>query len=336
MALCCHYRYAVSSAMVGLPEVKLGLIPGAGGTQRLPRLVGAEKALDFITSGSFIPAPKARALGIVDEVGDGDLLDGAVAYAEKLVAEGAPTRKIRDMKVEADPAVFEAYRKKIARSARGFLAPWACIDAVEVACGTDMDEGLKREREIFQKVHDSSHSTAQRHIFFAEREASKVPDVPKGTPVRSLAKGAVIGFGTMGGGIAMNFANAGIDVTVLEMGQEALDRGMGIVTRNYQNTVNKGRLSQEEMDKRVGRISLTTDFADLADADLPGREPRPAHAVRTGRSAGTVSGGPPVVPERMSYKVSFIVYRGILQRADVELWGYYVAPRHQSRCSHPT
>ena len=268
VALCCHYRYAVNTAMVGLPEVKLGLIPGAGGTQRLPRLVGAERALDFIVSGSFIPAPKAKALGIVDEVGEGDLLDGAVAYAEKLAAEGAPTRKIRDMNVDGDPAVFEAYRKKIARSARGFLAPWACIDAVEAATQTDMDEGLKREREIFQKVHDSAHSTAQRHIFFAEREAGKVPDVPKGTPVRALKKGAVIGFGTMGGGIAMNFANAGIDVTVLEMSQEALDRGMGIVTRNYQNTVNKGRLSQEEMDKRVGRISLTTDFADLADADF--------------------------------------------------------------------
>jgi 3-hydroxyacyl-CoA dehydrogenase len=266
-AMCCHYRFAVPAALVGLPEVKLGLLPGAGGTQRLPRLVGAEKALDLITSGAFVPAPQAKELGIVDEVGD-ELLAGAVAYAEKLVAEAAPLRKIRDMPCEADAALFDGFRKANARKFRGFLAPWKCIDCVEAAATLPFDEGIARERELFADCVSSPESAAQRHVFFAEREVAKIPDVPKDTPMKEIKKVAMIGAGTMGGGIAMNFANAGIPVTMLEVAQENLDKGMGIIERNYQNTVNKGRLSQARMDQRMAQFSTTTDFADIADADL--------------------------------------------------------------------
>ena len=266
-ALCCHYRFAVPSALVGLPEVKLGLLPGAGGTQRLPRLVGAEAALALITSGDFVPAPKAKEMGIVDEVGD-DLLAGAVAFAEKLVAEGAPLRKIRDMPCEADAALFDGFRKANARKFRGFLAPWKCIDCVEAAATLPFDEGIARERELFGECVTSSESAAQRHVFFAEREVAKIPDVPKDTPMKDIKKVAMIGAGTMGGGIAMNFANAGIPVMMLEVAQENLDKGMAIIERNYQNTVSKGRLSQDKMDQRMAQFSTTTDFTEIGDADL--------------------------------------------------------------------
>ena len=267
IALCCHYRYAVPSAQVGLPEVKLGILPGAGGTQRLPRLVGVEKALELITGGSFVRAPAAEQLGIVDEVGD-ELEAGAIAYAERLLAEGAPLRRIRDLDCSADPAVFETFRKSIARQARGFKAPWGCIDAVEAAATLPFEDGLRREGEIFKELHDSPESAAQRHVFFAEREVAKIPDVPRDTPSKKIAKGAVIGAGTMGGGIAMNFANAGIPVTVLELEQAALDRGLETIRKNYQSTVDRGRLSQTAMDQRMALISTTTDYGAIADADL--------------------------------------------------------------------
>ncbi|MDA1098853.1 MAG: 3-hydroxyacyl-CoA dehydrogenase NAD-binding domain-containing protein [Proteobacteria bacterium] len=266
-ALCCHYRFAVPAALVGLPEVKLGLLPGAGGTQRLPRLVGAEKALDLITSGAFVPAPQAKEMGIVDEVGD-DLLAGAVAFAETLVAENAPLRKIRDIPCEADAGLFDTYRKANARKFRGFLAPWKCIDCVEAATTLSFDEGIARERALFMECVTSPESAAQRHVFFAEREVAKIPDVPKDTPMKDIKKVAMIGAGTMGGGIAMNFANAGIPVIMLEVTQENLDKGMGIIQRNYQNTVNKGGLSQAKMDQRMALFSSTTDLADIGDADL--------------------------------------------------------------------
>ncbi len=267
VTLCCHYRYAVPAALVGLPEVKLGLLPGAGGTQRLPRLVGVPKALDLVTSGDFVPAPQALELGIIDEMG-GELLEGAVAYAEKLVADGAPLRKIRDMPCQAEDGVFEAYRKANARKFRGFLAPWKNIDCIEAAATLDFDAGMARERELFNDCMISPESAAQRHVFFAEREVAKIPDVPKGTPMKEVKKVAMIGAGTMGGGIAMNFANAGIPVLMVEMADEALARGMAIIKRNYQNTVNKGRLSQEKMDQRMALFSTTTDYADIGDADL--------------------------------------------------------------------
>ncbi|MFP6747503.1 MAG: 3-hydroxyacyl-CoA dehydrogenase NAD-binding domain-containing protein [Alphaproteobacteria bacterium] len=266
-ALCCHYRFAVPSAMVGLPEVKLGLLPGAGGTQRLPRLVGVPKALDLITSGDFVPAPQALELGIVDEVGE-DLLEGAVAFAEKLVADDAPLRKVRDLPCAAEDGVFEAYRKANARKFRGFLAPWKCIDSIEAAATLPFDEGMARERELFGDCMTSPESAAQRHVFFAEREVAKIPDVPKDTAQKEIKKVAMIGAGTMGGGIAMNFVNAGIPVLMVEVAQENLDKGMGIIERNYRNTVNKGRLSQDKMDQRMALFSTTTDFADIADADL--------------------------------------------------------------------
>ena len=267
VTLCCHYRYAVPAALVGLPEVKLGLLPGAGGTQRLPRLVGVPTALDLVTSGAFVPAPKALELGIIDEVGD-DLLEGAVAYAERLVAEDAPLRKIRDMPCEAEAGVFDAYRQANARKFRGFLAPWKNIDCIEAAAALDFDAGMKRERELFTDCVTSPESAAQRHVFFAEREVAKIPDVPKGTPMKEIKQVAMIGAGTMGGGIAMNFANAGIPVLMVERAEDALERGMGIIKRNYQNTVNKGRLSQEKMDQRMALFSTTTDYADIGKADL--------------------------------------------------------------------
>jgi len=267
VTLCCHYRYAVPAALVGLPEVKLGLLPGAGGTQRLPRLVGVPKALDLVTSGDFVPARPALELGIIDEMG-GELLEGAVAYAEKLVADGAPLRKIRDMPCQAEDGVFEAYRKANARKFRGFLAPWKNIDCIEAAATLDFDAGMARERELFNDCMISPESAAQRHVFFAEREVAKIPDVPKGTPMKEVKKVAMIGAGTMGGGIAMNFANAGIPVLMVEMADEALARGMAIIKRNYQNTVNKGRLSQEKMNQRMALFSTTTDYADIGDADL--------------------------------------------------------------------
>ncbi len=267
VALCCHYRYAVPSAQVGLPEVKLGLIPGAGGTQRLPRLVGVEKALELITSGDFVRADRAEALGIVDEVGE-DLVEGAVRYAERLLAEGAPAKRIRDLPLSPDPAVFEGYRTSIARRARGFKAPWACIDAIEAATAGDFEAGLAREAALFQEVHDSAESAAQRHVFFAEREVAKIPDVPRETPVKEIRKAAVIGAGTMGGGIAMNFANAAIPVTVLELDASALERGLATLRGNYQATVDKGRLAPARMDERMDLITTTTNYDDIADADI--------------------------------------------------------------------
>ena len=267
VALCCHYRYAVPSAQVGLPEVKLGLIPGAGGTQRLPRLVGVEKALELITSGDFVRADRAEALGIVDEVGE-DLVEGAIAYAERLLAEGAPAKRIRDLPLSPDPAVFEGYRTSIARRARGFKAPWACIDAIEAATAGDFEAGLAREAALFQEVHDSAESAAQRHVFFAEREVAKIPDVPRETPVKEIRKAAVIGAGTMGGGIAMNFANAAIPVTVLELDASALERGLATLRGNYQATVDKGRLAPARMDERMDLVTTTTNYDDIADADI--------------------------------------------------------------------
>jgi len=271
VALGCHYRCAVAAAQVGFPEVKLGLLPGAGGTQRLPRVAGIEAALKMITSGNPIPAAQAAALGLVDEVVPGDLLDGAVAYAERLVAEGRPLRKISEMQDKVAgvaPAVFDESRKGLARSARGFEAPQRCVDAVQAAATLPFAEGLKRERALFAGLMQGAQSKAQIHVFFSEREATKIPDVPKETPVKPIKSAAVIGAGTMGGGIAMNFANAGIPVRVLEMSQEALDRGLAVVRKNYAATVEKGRLSQKDMDTRMSLISSTLSYDEIGSADI--------------------------------------------------------------------
>jgi 3-hydroxyacyl-CoA dehydrogenase len=273
VALGCHYRCAVASAQVGFPEVKLGLLPGAGGTQRLPRLIGVEPALEIIVSGDPVRAAKAHALGIVDEIVPGDLRAGAVELAARVVAEKRPLRKIgaSDEKLLAarrNPAVFETFRQGIERQARGSLAPFKCIEAVQAAVTLPFDAGLRRERELFVECLLSPQSRAQIHAFFAEREATKIPDVPKDTPGRPITTAAVIGAGTMGGGIAMNFANAGIPVTVVDVTPAALDRGLAVVRKNYAATVEKGRLSPAEMERRTALIRGTLDFQAVADADI--------------------------------------------------------------------
>jgi 3-hydroxyacyl-CoA dehydrogenase len=269
VALGCDYRVALESAKVGLPEVKLGLLPGAGGTQRLPRLVGAKAALDMIVGGNPVKAKDAFKVGIVDEVVGGDLLEGALAYARKLVADNAPLRKIRDLDVKKEDAdLFTNYEKSIARKQRGFKAPFHCIKAVQAAVELPFDEGMKRERELFAELLVSAESRAQRHVFFAEREVAKVPGLPKDTAKRDVKSAAIIGAGTMGGGIAMNFANAGIPVKILEVKEDALERGIAVIRKNYENTAKKGRITQEQVEQRMALIQPTLSYDDLSDVDL--------------------------------------------------------------------
>jgi len=270
-ALGCHYRVAVPSAKCGLPEVSLGLVPGAGGTQRLPRLIGPAAALEMIASGVPIGAARALELGLVDRIIEGDLLEGAVAFAQGLAASPECLRRVRDLndKLEGfDTGIFDAARKDFAKKRRGFDAPQRAIDCVEIATKTEIDEGLRREREIFDVCLHSDQSKAQRHIFFAERTASKIPDVPKDTPVRPLKSGAVIGAGTMGGGIAMNFANAGIPVYLVDATQEGLDRGVAVIRKNYASGVKKGRMSQAQMDATMALITPTLSYSDLSGVDI--------------------------------------------------------------------
>jgi 3-hydroxyacyl-CoA dehydrogenase len=273
VTLACHYRVGVKAARFGLPEVKLGILPGAGGTQRLPRVVGVEKGLSMMVSGDPIGADEALKAGLIDEIVEGDLTAAGVAFAEKVLNERRPLRKIRDLDdklaaVRGKPEVFANFRKSIARQTRGFRAPENIVRAVEAAVSLPFDQGLRRERELFAELLGSPESKAQRYFFFAEREAAKIPDVPADTPPRDVKKAAVIGAGTMGGGIAMNFANAGIPVTVIEMAQEALERGLGIVRKNYEATAARGRLTAADVDKRMGLITGTTDFKAAADADM--------------------------------------------------------------------
>jgi 3-hydroxyacyl-CoA dehydrogenase len=273
VTLACHYRVGDKGARFGLPEVKLGLLPGAGGTQRLPRVVGVEKALQMIVSGDPIRADEALRHGLIDELVEGDLGAAAVAFAERAVNEKRPLRKIRDLDAKlaaarATPEVFANFRKSVARQTRGFRAPERCIKAVEAAVNLPFDQGMKRERELFLELMASPESKAQRYFFFAEREAAKIPDVPPETPAKEVKKAAVLGAGTMGGGIAMNFANAGIPVTVVEVAKDALERGLAVVRRNYEATASKGRLTREDVEKRMGLITGTTDFNAIADADI--------------------------------------------------------------------
>ena len=268
-ALGAHYRVSLPTTRMGLPEVHLGILPGAGGTQRLPRLTGAKYALDAILSGRHIPAPEAKSKGIIDAIVEGDLLAGAVAHAQMLVAQKAPRRRVRDLTATLEsPDLFKETEKAIARRARGFKAPWNIIKCVQAACELPFDEGMKREGELFQELLVSQESAAQRYYFFAEREAAKVLDVPADTPQREVKTGGIIGAGTMGGGIAMNFANAGVPVTVLESSQEALDRGLKTIRTNYENTAKRGGMKAEDVEKRMGLIKPTLDYNDLKDADL--------------------------------------------------------------------
>ncbi len=273
VALGCHYRVALPTAQVGLPEVKLGIIPGAGGTQRLPRLVGAKAALDMISTGDFVRAPQAKALGIIDEIVEGDLLESALRFAEAAIARGTAGRRVRENDAKladarGNSALFAEYRAGVKKRARGQESPVRAVDAVEAAATLPFEQGLKREREIFQELVTSTQSRALIHAFFAEREAMNIPDVPTSTPTRPIKTAAVIGAGTMGGGIAMNFANAGIPVTVVETSEEALSRGLGVVRNNYAATVAKGRLDQAAMDRRMGLIKGTLDLAALREADV--------------------------------------------------------------------
>jgi len=273
VTLACHYRVGAKGARFGLPEVKLGILPGAGGTQRLPRVVGPQKALQMIVSGDPIGADEALKVGLIDEIVDGDLTAAGVAFAEKALNEKRPLKKIRDLDdkiavARGKPEIFAEFRKSVARQTRGFRAPENCIKAVEAAVNLPFAEGIKRERELFVELLNSPESKAQRYFFFAEREAAKIPDVAADTPAKEIKKAAVIGAGTMGGGIAMNFANAGIPVTVVEVAKDALDRGLGIVRKNYEATASRGRLTQADVEKRMGLITGSVDFKAAADADI--------------------------------------------------------------------
>jgi 3-hydroxyacyl-CoA dehydrogenase len=271
LALGCNYRVATADARLGLPEIKLGLIPGAGGTQRLPRLSGIETAVEMILSGNPIQAAKAKALGVIDAVIEGDLATGAVGFAASLGAGPHPKVRDRDEKLVAARAKVDPLgpvREDLGRRARGQVAPQRAVDAIEMTLTTPFDEALDRERRIFTELVASPQSKGSIHSFFAERQVAKIPDVPDDTPVRPIARAAVIGAGTMGGGIAMCFANAGIPVRVIETTQDALSRGLEIVRRNYAATVAKGRLTQPAMDARMNLIEGSLDLPAVREADI--------------------------------------------------------------------
>ena len=268
-AMACHYRIAVPSAKVGLPEVLIGILPGGGGTQRLPRLAGPEVALDLIVSGRHVPAPEARKLGILDEVlPDGaDLRGAAVAYARK-VADIRPLPRVRDKEAKADPAIFEAKRKSIARRARNQKAPYNCIAAVEAACTLPFDQGLQREQDLFAELENADEAKALRYAFFAEREVAKLPDLPADVKPYDFQRPAVIGAGTMGGGIAMSFADFGYDVKIMDASAESLNRGMERIRNNYATSVKRGSLAQDEMERRLARIHPVAGYDDIKECDV--------------------------------------------------------------------
>jgi 3-hydroxyacyl-CoA dehydrogenase len=269
LSLGCHYRVALPGAQIALPEVKLGLLPGAGGTQRLPRVLGLEPALNMIVSGNPVLSEKLPAL--FDEIfaADADLLTSAVAFAEK-IADARPLPKVRDRKV--DYPNYEAFlqfsRNTVKAMAGPFPAPLECVETVAASVTMKFEDGLKFERDRFLHLIQTTESKALRHAFFAERVASKVPDVPADTPVRPIKSAAIIGAGTMGGGIAMNFLNAGIPVKLLETKQEALDKGIATIRKNYENTLKKGKLTQEKLDQRMGLLSSTLSYEEIGQADI--------------------------------------------------------------------
>lgn len=273
VALCAHYRVSLSSAKFGLPEVNLGLLPGAGGTQRLPRLVGVAKALEMMTSGRHISSTEAKDGGLVDDVVDGGLQElraAAIAFANNAVAENLPLVRVRDRNelVEAhagDEEIFANFRKGISRKARGFLAPENNIKCIEAACNQPFDEGLKTEGKLFMELMTGPQSAAQRYYFFAERAANKIPDIPKDTPLIDVQKVGVLGAGTMGGGIAMNFVNVGIPVTIVERDQAALDKGLGVVRKNYERSRST---TPEQVEERMTLITGSTTKQDFADCDM--------------------------------------------------------------------
>ena len=274
VALTCHYRIAVPSAKCGLPEVTLGLLPGAGGTQRLPRLVGVEQALKMVTSGIHLSADKCLKSGLIDKLANEDqLLDDSISFAKEVLSENKPLRKVRDINEKVIAArgndnLFSDFRKSIARKTRGFLAPEYNIQCIEAAVDKSFDEGIKIERDLFLKLVTGNQSAAQRYFFFSQRQVAKIPDIPKETEKIQISEVGVIGAGTMGGGIAMNFANAGLPVTIVEQSQEKLDKGIGIIRKNYENTASKGRISIEDVEQRMGLISGDISMESLSNKDL--------------------------------------------------------------------
>ena len=270
LALGCHYRVAAPGAQIALPEVKLGLIPGAGGTQRLPRVVPLEMAVNMIVSGEPVKSEKFKGTRLFDEIVEGDLLEGALAFARKVVAENRGMPRVRDLKVEHEDAeAFLNFARNTAKAAaKNLPAPARAVEAMTSVLGGSFDEGMARERAVFLSLMATPESRALRHAFSAERAASKIPDVPEDTPTRKIALVAVIGAGTMGGGISMSLANAGIPVKLLEVKQEALDRGVAIIRKNYENTAKKGRITAEDVEKRMALIQPTLSYDDIASADL--------------------------------------------------------------------
>ncbi|WP_394828218.1 3-hydroxyacyl-CoA dehydrogenase NAD-binding domain-containing protein [Pendulispora albinea] len=269
LALGAHFRVAAAGAKIALPEVKLGLLPGAGGTQRLPRAIGLEAALNMIASGEPVLSEKLAGTALFDRLIDGDLVTGAVAFAEEIVREKRPLKKLRDAAVEhPNPEGFVQFaRNTVAAMAKNFPAPLGCVDAV-AASTEPFEVGLRKEGELFQRLMATPESRALRHLFFAERAASKIADVPPETKGRPIQRVAIVGAGTMGGGIAMCFANAGIPVTVLEAKEEALGKGLGVIRKNYESTVKKGKLPADKAEERIARIQGTLAYEDLANADL--------------------------------------------------------------------
>ncbi|HET7707927.1 MAG TPA: 3-hydroxyacyl-CoA dehydrogenase NAD-binding domain-containing protein [Sphingomicrobium sp.] len=272
VALACHYRVAAPSAKLGVPEVKLGLLPGAGGTQRLPRVAGVEQALSMAATGNPISAKQACEVGLVDRLIEGELIPHAVAYAEEVRdIRPLPKSSERDDKLtqaRANPGIFDEFRKANARKFKGFVAPEANIQCIEAALTKPYAEGVQVERTKFMELMSGTQARAQQYFFFAERKAAKIDDLPEGTVPRTVQKVGVIGAGTMGGGISMNFLSAGIPVTIVEMAQEALDRGTGVMRRNYEASAAKGRLTGEQVERAMGLLTPTLDFDALADCDL--------------------------------------------------------------------
>ncbi len=272
-ALACQYRVGTESAKVGLPEVLIGVLPGGAGTQRLPRLIGPKAALEMIVTGRHVPAPEAQSLGVLDETAPDDaLLDTAIAYAEK-IANVRPLPRVRDnddrlAEAKDDPGMFDAMRKKIERRARNQQAPYNCIACVEAAVELPFDEGCARERELLEELVMADEAKSLRYTFFAERQANKIPDIGKETHARTIDSAAVVGAGTMGGGIAMCFADAGIPVQLLEMSQEALDRGMAKIRANYETSVKRGSLAADALDARMALIEPVLEYAAIGQANI--------------------------------------------------------------------
>jgi 3-hydroxyacyl-CoA dehydrogenase len=270
IALTCHWRIASTDAKVGLPEVKLGILPGAGGTQRFTRLAGPEAALGAITSGNPIPAKRALELGLIDAIAD-DALEAAIVLARTSAADQRPLRlasNVNDKISTVDPGIFAAFRKKLESKARGQLAPWKIIDCIEAACTRTREEAFKFEREAFNECRESPQRKALIHLFFAERDAKRVPDLPADTRALPIRSAAIVGAGTMGGGIAMNFANAGIPVQLLELNQEALERGLGLIQKNYAASVKRGSLTEAAMERALSLIEGVTDYDAIHGADI--------------------------------------------------------------------